>query len=96
MKNQKLITLAFLCIKYTGLKIPRDQIKIVKGDKRAIAGWVMYDWSNSVYQLTIASTIFPIYYNAVTRHGNDFTVSFFGYTVINILLWRLVLPYFHQ
>ena len=95
MKNQKLITLAFLCIKYTELKIPRDQIKIVKGDKRAIAGWVMYDWSNSVYQLTIASTIFPIYYNAVTRHGNDFTVSFFGYTVINTVLysWAIAAAY---
>jgi MFS transporter, UMF1 family len=77
------------------LRIPRDQIKIVKGDKRAISGWVMYDWSNSVYQLTIASTIFPIYYNAVTRKGDDFIVSFFGYPVINTVLysWAIAAAY---
>jgi len=77
------------------LRIPRDQIKIVKGDKRAIQGWVMYDWSNSVYQLTIASTIFPIYYNAVTRHGDDFTVRFFGHPMINTVLysWAIAAAY---
>jgi MFS transporter, UMF1 family len=77
------------------LRIPRDQIRIVKGDKRAISGWVMYDWSNSVYQLTIASTIFPIYYNEVTRNGNDFSVSFFGYHVVNTVLysWAIAAAY---
>jgi MFS transporter, UMF1 family len=77
------------------LRIPRDQIKIVKGDKRAIQGWVMYDWSNSVYQLTIASTIFPIYYNEVTRHGDNFIVSFFGYHVVNTVLysWAIAAAY---
>lgn len=48
----------------------------------------MYDWANSVYQLTIASAIFPIYYNQVTRSGPDnFTVSFFGLEVINTVLY---------
>ena len=55
----------------------------------------MYDWSNSVYQLTIGSTIFPIYYNAVTRNGNDFTVNFFGYTAENTVLysWAITASY---
>ena len=55
----------------------------------------MYDWSNSVYQLTIGSTIFPIYYNAITRNGNDFTVSFFGFKAINTVLysWSIALSY---
>jgi UMF1 family MFS transporter len=56
----------------------------------------MYDWANSVYQLTIASTIFPIYYNQVTRSGpDDFTVSFFGYEVINTVLysWSIAAAY---
>jgi UMF1 family MFS transporter len=55
----------------------------------------MYDWANSVYQLTIASTIFPIYYNTVTRHGSDFTVSFFGFHVINTVLysWAIAAAY---
>lgn len=48
----------------------------------------MYDWANSVYQLTIASAIYPIYYNQVTRSGPDnFTVSFFGLEVINTVLY---------
>jgi UMF1 family MFS transporter len=55
----------------------------------------MYDWSNSVYQLTISSTIFPIYYNTVTRSGDDFTVSFFGAKVINTVLfsWAIAAAY---
>ncbi|HET6557681.1 MAG TPA: MFS transporter [Prolixibacteraceae bacterium] len=68
---------------------------IVKGDKRIIRGWVMYDWANSVYQLTIASAIFPIYYNSVTRTGNDFTVSFFGAPITNTVLysWAISVAY---
>ena len=55
----------------------------------------MYDWANSVYQLTIGSTIFPIYYNAVTRHGTDYTVNFFGYKAINTVLysWSIAASY---
>jgi UMF1 family MFS transporter len=68
---------------------------IVKGDKRIVNGWVMYDWANSVYQLTIASAIFPIYYNTVTRTGDDFSVSFFGAKVINTVLysWAIAAAY---
>ena len=55
----------------------------------------MYDWANSVYQLTIASAIFPIYYNTVTRTGDDFSVSFFGAKVINTVLysWAIAAAY---
>lgn len=56
----------------------------------------MYDWANSVYQLTIASAIFPIYYNQITRSGPDkFTVSFFGLEVINTVLysWTIAAAY---
>jgi len=68
---------------------------IPKGDKKTIRAWVMYDWSNSVYQLTIGSTIFPIYYNAVTRHGENFTVNFFGYEAVNTVLysWSIAVSY---
>lgn len=73
----------------------KDVQTIVKGDKRIIRGWVMYDWANSVYQLTISSAIFPIYYNAVTRNGDNFTVSFFGLPVINTVLysWAIAAAY---
>ena len=56
----------------------------------------MYDWANSVYQLTIASAIFPIYYNQVTRSGpDDYMVSFFGLEVINTVLysWAIAAAY---
>ncbi len=73
----------------------KEVLPIRKGDERVIRGWVMYDWSNSVYQLTIASTVFPIYYNTVTRNGNDFTVDFFGAHVINTVLysWTIAAAY---
>lgn len=73
----------------------KDVQTIVKGDKRMVRGWVMYDWANSVYQLTIASAIFPIYYNTITRIGDNFTVSFFGEPVINTVLysWAIAAAY---
>ena len=73
----------------------KDVQTIVKGDKRVVRGWVMYDWANSVYQLTIASAIFPIYYNTVTRSGNNFTISFFGASVVNTVLysWAIAAAY---
>jgi UMF1 family MFS transporter len=67
---------------------------IIKGDPKVVNAWVMYDWANSVYQLTIASAIFPIYYNSVTR-GSDFIVSFFGFKVVNTALysWAIAAAY---
>ncbi len=73
----------------------KDVQSITKGDKRVVRGWVMYDWANSVYQLTIASAIFPIYYNTITRTGDNFTVLFFGAPVINTVLysWAIAAAY---
>lgn len=77
------------------MKNVSDIQPIPKGDKKTIRGWVMYDWANSVYQLTIGSTIFPIYYNAITRNGDDFTISFFGLKAINSVIysWSIALSY---
>jgi UMF1 family MFS transporter len=68
---------------------------IPKGDKKITRGWVIYDWANSVYQLTIGSTIFPIYYNAITRQGEIDTISFFGFKAINTVLysWAIAFSY---
>lgn len=65
----------------------RDIQPIVQGDKRVIRGWVMYDWSNSVFQLTITTAIFPLYYNAITSNGDTHLVNFFGAEVINTVLY---------
>ena len=60
---------------------------IQKGDKKMIRGWIMYDWANSVYQLTITTVIFPIYYHAVTGTGENSVVRFFGAEVTNTVLY---------
>jgi MFS transporter, UMF1 family len=75
--------------------IRKKDIFIEKGNKKTIQGWVMYDWSNSVYQLTISSAIFPVYYNSVTHHGNNFTIDFFGLNVINTVMysWAIAFAY---
>ncbi len=57
-------------------------------NKKVQRAWVMYDWANSVYSLVITSTIFPVYYNSVTKgvDGSD-TVTFFGWEFINTVLY---------
>ena len=42
-----------------------------KGSKKLLSAWAFYDWANSVYSLVIASTIFPIFYAALTIVRND-------------------------
>ncbi|MGP1479751.1 MAG: MFS transporter [Capnocytophaga sp.] len=38
-----------------------------RGDKKLLNAWAFYDWANSVYSLTIVSTIFPIFYGLLFR-----------------------------
>ncbi len=51
----------------------------------------MYDWANSVYSLTIATAVFPIYYEAVTENDYGNTVELFGRTYVNTALYSYVL-----
>jgi len=37
-----------------------------KGDKKIIRGWISYDWANSVYNLVISSSIFPVFFEKST------------------------------
>ncbi len=48
----------------------------------------MYDWANSVYNLVITTTFFPIYFTAVARDekGSD-TVTFLGAKFVNSSLY---------
>lgn len=63
--------------------------KYPKGSKKLIRAWAFYDWANSVYSLVIASSIFPIFYGALTLIKDDEgnvlsnTVSFLGYNFKN-------------
>lgn len=43
---------------------------LIKGDKKTIRAWIMYDWANSAYALTITSAVFPIFYELVTSKKN--------------------------
>lgn len=38
--------------------------------------WAFYDWANSVYTLTIASSIFPIYYSALFSSKEELVLAF--------------------
>lgn len=64
-------------------------MKLLLTNRNKVQGaWAMYDWANSVYSLVITSTIFPVYYNSVTKglDGSD-KVDFFGLEVVNTVLY---------
>ncbi len=42
-----------------------------KGHKKLLNAWAFYDWANSVYNLTISSAIFPIFWGALTIVRDD-------------------------
>lgn len=41
--------------------------------KKVVNAWAMYDWANSVFNLVITTTFFPIYYLGVTGDNNEAT-----------------------
>lgn len=55
--------------------------KLEKGSKKLLNAWAFYDWANSVYTLTIASSIFPIFYSAlfISNASEIKTVWAFGF-----------------
>ncbi|HTD92205.1 MAG TPA: MFS transporter [Chitinophagaceae bacterium] len=60
--------------------------------KRVINGWAMYDWANSVYNLVITTTFFPIYFLAVTGGGEgNHTIPFLGRSFVNSSLYDYTL-----
>lgn len=50
----------------------------IKGNKKIIRAWAMYDWANSSYSLVITSALFPIYFHAITTTPESNTVRFLG------------------
>ena len=63
-------------------------------NKKVVRAWYMYDWANSVYSLVITSTIFPVYYNNVTRQANGSDIlSFFGFQLPNTVLYSYALSF---
>lgn len=53
--------------------------QLQKGSKKLLNAWAFYDWANSVYTLTIASSIFPIFYSALFVDQLEKVVPAFGF-----------------
>ncbi len=62
---------------------------IAKGSKKLLNAWAFYDWANSVYTLTIASSIFPIYYATLFADKEEL-VSAFGFEMKQTVLISIV------
>jgi len=69
-------------------------------DKKIINSWAMYDWANSVFSLTIATAIFPPYFESVTKAasiaaGNSvngpYYISIFGFNIVNTAAYSFAL-----
>lgn len=60
--------------------------------KKTVNAWCLYDWANSAYNLVITSTIFPAYYEAVTRNRQpDNEIRFLGRDFVNTALYNYAL-----
>ncbi|HUM64980.1 MAG TPA: MFS transporter [Chitinophagaceae bacterium] len=60
--------------------------------KKVVNGWAMYDWANSVYNLVITTTFFPIYFISVTKGtGGSDKVRFLGRDFVNSSLYDYIL-----
>src|SRR6187402_1190201 len=69
------------------MELKYNNLKVVKA-------WCMFDWANSVYNLVITTTFFPIYFLAVTRsaYGEE-SVPFMGRTFKNSALYDFTLAF---
>ena len=63
--------------------------QLEKGSKKLLNAWAFYDWANSVYTLTIVSTIFPIFYGTLSFVNED-KVNAFGFELKNTALITFV------
>jgi UMF1 family MFS transporter len=51
----------------------------LKNNRRIVNAWCMYDWANSVYNLVITTTFFPIYFAGITSSAyGEGKVPFMG------------------
>ena len=66
-------------------------VTAVLNNPKTVRAWYMYDWANSVYSLVITSSIFPIYYKAVTTTNGSDQIQFLGYTFQNSVLYSYAL-----
>ncbi len=74
-------------------------LKTELNNKKVINSWAMYDWANSVFSLTIATAIFPIYFNKMCKVASVeqgamvdgvYYLNIFGLKVIGSELYSFV------
>ena len=47
----------------------------IRGNRRVIFGWAMYDWANSAYITTIAVAILPMYFAGVIVPAEGYKIG---------------------
>jgi UMF1 family MFS transporter len=47
----------------------------MKNNKKAVWGWVIYDWANSAFATTVMAGFFPIFFKQYWSYGADVNVS---------------------
>jgi len=57
-----------------------------KGSKKILNAWAFYDWANSVYSLTIVSSIFPLFIAAYLKSIGVETIDAFGVSLSHTAL----------
>lgn len=63
---------------------------MIKGDKKIIRAWTMYDWANSAYSLTVTSAVFPAFYVGITSaYGEERVVKEYGAPAASLYPWAL-------
>jgi len=61
---------------------------------KVVKAWCMYDWANSVYNLVITTTFFPIYFLAITKSAySEDSVPLLGRTFKNSSLYNYALAF---
>jgi UMF1 family MFS transporter len=66
----------------------------ILNNPRIIRAWCMYDWANSVYNLVITTTFFPIYFVAITNAAyGEGNVPFMGRTFKSSALYDYALAF---
>ena len=60
--------------------------KFQKGNKKILNAWAFYDWANSVYSLTIVSSIFPLFIGAYVKSQGIDKIDAFGVSISHTAL----------
>ena len=48
---------------------------MMKAERKAIWGWVLYDWANSAFATTVMAGFFPVFFKQYWSHGVDVNTS---------------------